>query len=90
MNALGQCVMRLFYISVFKLLFTQKYKHIKNHHVEYPTLCLMTLSCVLPLNYAISLWAFFVLLFKTCPTLCERLKHLGELAAPPNYAWEGI
>lgn len=86
MNVLDQCVMRLFYISVFKLLFTKKDKHIKNHHVEYPTLCLMILSCVLPLNYTISLWGFFALPCKTCPTL----KQLGEVAAPPNYAQDGI
>lgn len=70
MNALGQCLTRLFYVSVFKLPFKQKDKHIKNHHAEYPTFHLMTWSCILSLNCTI--------LFSLCLTLQNTPYPLWE------------
>lgn len=89
MNVLGQYLTRLFYTSVFKVLSTQEDKDIKNHHAEYPTLHLMTRACVCMPYPSITLSAFaflYVLPRKTCPTLCDRLKQLGKVAAPLNCA----
>ena len=89
MNVLGRYLTRLFYTSVFKVLSTQEDKHIKNRHAEYPTLHLMTQACVCVSYLSITPSAFaflYVLPCKTCPTLCERLKQLGKVAAPLNCA----